>query len=412
MDIDVSGFRGESGSIQEDLCRRDYTINAMAVPFSSLSGNAGRIELIDPLDGRHDLEKGLLRSCPGAFIDDPLRLLRGFRLSATLGFTLVEDTLAEIQRDSALIGRTAAERITHELDLIMESDRACRTLRSMHATGLLGCLVPELYAGLGIEQPEFHHLDVFHHSFLALEQVEAIIASPGRFYPGCDGVLTEYLRRPVVRRCLKWAALLHDIGKPGTRQIQADKEGRVTFYGHDEIGEKLFQGFAERLKWSNDDRQRTGGLIAMHMHPFHLCNVQRAEPLSKRAILKLCKRAGDDLHGLFLLAMADSLASRGEKKPADMEIELADLLRRVLQVYEADIRSVIGSPPLLSGRDLISEFALQPGPVFSVILRELEALRVEDRVSSRQEALEWVADFLRESAGEGNNHTSEQGGSS
>jgi len=412
LTIDISGFRADAATIQDDLCRRDFTINAMAVPFSSLQGNAGHVLLIDPLGGLNDLASRLLRSCPGAFSDDPLRLLRGFRFSATLGFSLTEETLAEITRYVALIGRPAAERLNHELDLIMESDRAFSTLHLMHRSGLLGVIVPELYAGLGVEQPEFHHLDVFHHCLLALEKVEDVIGNPGRFFAGCDELLAAYLRAPEVRRCLKWATLLHDIGKPESREVQAGQEGRVTFYGHDEIGARRFQGFAERLKWSNDDRQRTGNLIAMHMHPFHLCNVQRTEPLSKRAILKLCKRAGDELYGLFLLAMADSLASSGEKKPADMEAELANLLRTVLDVYERDIRSVVSSPPLLSGRDLINEFALQPGPIFSVILRELEAQRVEGRIRNRQEAMDWVAACLREGLGKMKDCTFEQDGSS
>ena len=411
MTIDISGFRGDARTIAEDLCLRDYTINAMAVPLSSLQEGAGQVILLDPLIGYGDLEQGILRSCPAAFSADPLRMLRGFRLSATLGFGLSEETLAEIARDAALIGRAAAERINHELDLIMASARAFRTLQTMHGTGLLGWIVPELYKGLGVEQPEFHHLDVFHHSFLALERIEAIIEQPARYYPGSGEALLGYLQKTEVRRCLKWAALLHDIGKPGTREVQVEREDRVTFYGHDEAGSRLFQGFAERLKWSNEDRARTGGLIAMHMHPFHLCNVQRTEPLSKRSILKLCKRAGGELCGLFLLAMADSLASKGEKKPTDMEAELADLLRLVLRAYEKDIRSVVNGPPLLSGRDLIAEFGLQSGPIFAVILKELEALRVEGRINNRAEAMDWVAAFLRDRPSEGKKLPFDQDGS-
>jgi poly(A) polymerase len=396
LTIDIAGFRGDSQTIVEDLRQRDYTVNAMAVPFSALSGGSGQIPLLDPLGGLGDLGRGELRCCPGAFIADPLRMLRGFRLAATLGFSLCPETLVEIGRNAEYIGQPAAERINHELDLIMESNRAFSTLKAMHGTGLLCRIVPELCAGVGVQQPEFHHLDVFHHSLQALAEIEEIIEQPDRYYPSCGDELRRYLEKAAVRRCLKWAALLHDIGKPVTREIQKDGQGRVTFYGHDEAGRNIFEDFAERLKWSNEDRERTGGLIAMHMHPFHLCNVQRIEPLSKRAILKLCRRAGDDLCGLFLLAMADSLASRGEKKPEEMEAELADLLRLVLGVYERDIRPVVSGPPLLNGRDLIETLHLQPGPIFSVILRELEALRVEGEINSRDEALAWVTIFMQD----------------
>ena len=399
LTVDIAGFRGGARTIAEDLCRRDFTVNAMAVPLSSLADGRNP-DLIDPLNGCEDLRQGLLRACPGgAFVDDPLRMLRGFRFQATLGFVFDEATLAGIGRHAGLIAGPAAERISYELALVMDSDRACPVFRAMDAVGLLCHIIPELSAGLGVEQPEFHHLDVHAHSFAAFEQMEAIISSPGRYYPHAAGRLADYLAVGLQRRCLKWAALCHDIGKPATRKIAGDRSGRVTFYNHDETGRDIFQHFAERLKWSKEERERTAGLIGMHMHPFHLCNVRRREALSKRAVLKLCQRAGADLDGLFLLAMADSLASRGEKKPPRMEEELVALFAEVLMILEEDIRPVADGPPLLTGGDLIGELGLEPGPIFSVILRELEALRVEGRITGREQALEWVGAFLAEGAG-------------
>jgi poly(A) polymerase len=396
--VDIAGFRGGARTIAEDLRRRDYTVNAMAVPLSSLA-DGRNAELIDPLNGCEDLRLDRLRACSGAFADDPLRMLRGFRFQATLGFTLEEATLAEIGRHAGLIAGPAAERISYELALIMDSDRACPVFRVMDAVGLLSHIVPELSAGLGVEQPEFHHLDVHAHSFAAFEQMEAIIASPGRYYPHAAGRLADYLAVGPLRRCLKWAALCHDIGKPATRKIAEGQDGRVTFHNHDETGRDIFQLFAERLKWSKEERERTAGLIGMHMHPFHLCNVRRREALSKRAVLKLCQRAGADLDGLFLLAMADSLASRGVKKPPQMEEELVALFAEVLTILEEDIRPVASGPPLLTGGDLIAELGLTPGPIFGVILQELEALRVEGTITERDQALAWVIAFLADGAG-------------
>ncbi len=398
LTIDIAGFRSGASAIALDLSRRDYTVNAMAVPLASLA--VGRDpELIDPLGGCEDLRRGLLRACPGAFADDPLRMLRGFRFMATLGFTLEQATRVEIGRHADLISRPAAERVSYELALIMDCGRACPVFRAMDAAGLLHGIIPELSAGLGVRQPEFHHLDVHAHSFAAFEWMEEIIACPGRYYPRATDRLKKYLAGGLRRRCLKWAALCHDIGKPATRKIAGGQNGRVTFHNHDETGRNTFQLFAERLKWSKEERECAAGLIGMHMHPFHLCNVRRSETLSKRAVLKLCQRAGADLDGLFLLAMADSLASRGEKKPPQMEKDLAALFSEVLTVLEQDIRPVADGPPLVTGRDLIGEFALEPGPLFSVILRELEALRVEGRVAGREQALAWVAAFLAGRAG-------------
>ncbi len=394
--IDISAFRAGVQSIEEDLQLRDFTINAMALQFPALTGDGSDLTVIDPTGGQDDLRNGRVRHCPGAFIADPVRLLRGYRLCATLGFYLQEMTKESIRQHAPLIDNIAAERISYELQLIFDSSRTTETLREMGETGLLRHLLPELYQGEGVEQPEFHHLDVLNHSFLALQMMESIIAEPDRFFPGHGARIVAYLEKERVVRCLKWAALMHDIGKPVTREIRADKDGRVTFYGHDEVGRDLLEQFANRAKWSRVDSQMVGDLVSMHMHPFHLCNVQREEPISKRAALKLCRRAENNLTGLFLLAMSDSLASLGEKKPERMEEELLTLYTTVQKIYDENIAPVLHGPRLVSGKDLIDECKLTPGPLFSEILSELEAARVEGKVVDRSTALQWVKEFLQD----------------
>lgn len=393
--IDLSAFRAGVQSIEEDLCLRDFTINAMALKFADLAGDGPNLTLIDSTGGLNDLREGRVRHCPGAFIADPVRMLRGYRLCATLGFHLQAATEQAIRQHAPLIGTIAAERISYELQLIFDSPRTTATLRQMGATGLLRQLLPELYQGEGVEQPEFHHLDVFDHCFLALQMMETIIAEPDHFFPGHGAKIADYLKEERVARCLKWAALMHDIGKPVTKEIR-DKDGRVTFYGHDEVGRELLQQYADRAKWSRAETEMVGGLISMHMHPFHLCNVQREEPITKRAALKLCHRAKNSLTGLFLLAMADSLASRGEKKPERMEEELVTLFATVQKMYDEDIAPVLLGPRLVSGNDLVEEFKLVPGPLFAEILREIEAARVEGKVVDRRTALAWVNEFLQQ----------------
>jgi poly(A) polymerase len=397
--VDLSTFRAGSQSIEEDLCLRDFTINAMAVEFLTVVGEVQPPTLLDPTGGLHDLQEGRVRHCPGAFVADPVRLLRGYRLCATLGFRLEEETKKAVTRRAPLIVNVAAERICYELKLIFESPRTTDTLRGMGETELLQQLLPELYWGEGVEQPEFHHLDVFDHCFQALWMMEQIIAEPDRFFPGYGQEITDYLAgegQERMVRCLKWAALMHDLGKPATKEIRADKDGRVTFYNHDEVGRKLFKQYANRSKWSKTDTDLVGDLIAMHMHPFHLCNVQREGDLSKRAALKLCRRAENTLTGLFLLAMSDSLASLGEKKPERMEEELVSLFEIVRKMYDENIAPVLHGPRLLTGKDLIKECNLTPGPLFSEIMDELETARVEGDVVDRKTALAWVNEFLQD----------------
>ena len=403
LQVDVASFREGALTIEEDLVLRDYTVNSLGVKLEQLTVPGDPAEIIDPTGGFTDLSSSLLRHCPSAFTADPLRMLRGYRLQAVLNFSLEKETEQEIANYSSLIRRAAAERIRYELDLIFDSRRTAVTLRAMHQTGLLEHLIPELYRGRGVQQPQFHHLDVFDHNMSALEMMETVIGNPGKFFPGQEVRLGEYLGRKGTVRQLKWAALMHDIGKPATRGESEKEPGRVTFYGHDEVGRKLFCHFADQLRWSRRDKDNVAALIGMHMHPFHLCNIERTGEVTRRAALKLYQRAGDLLPGLFLLAMSDSLAGQGAKKPVGMEEEVAVLLERVLDIYEEDIRPVLSGPRLLTGRDLIGIFDLQPGPLFSTIFAGLEIARVEGEVTDRKQAVAWVEHFLlrEQSAGEG-----------
>jgi poly(A) polymerase len=393
--VDISSFRAGVQTVEEDLPLRDFTINAMAVELPGMIEGVACWSLIDPAGGLLDLRDGRVRHCPGAFRADPVRMLRGYRLCACLGMHLDAGTEEAIRQHAPLIGTIAAERITYEMQLIFESPRTARTLRAMDAAGLLRQLLPELYQGQGVEQPEFHHLDVLDHCFLALEKMETLIGEPGRFFPEHGARIDDYLKDKKVVRGLKWAALMHDIGKPSTKETHPDKDGRVTFYGHDELGREIVKKIAERAKWSRADTELVSGLVGMHMHPFHLCNVQREDGISKRAALKLCRRAENSLIGLFLLAMSDSLASLGEKKPERMEEELVMLFNTVQKMYDETIAPVLHGPRLLTGRDLIDQWHLVPGPLFSEILDELEAARVEGKVVDRKTAFDWVTHYLQ-----------------
>jgi poly(A) polymerase len=395
LTIDFSSFRLGATTILEDLALRDFTLNAMGISFSAFLNQSENLTILDPLGGMQDLKRGILRACPDAFVSDPLRMLRGYRLWARFGFILEEKTLAALREHVSLLSRVSVERISYEMDLIMASIRAHKVVAAMAESGLLFQVVPALQEGVGLTQPESHHLDVFGHSLAALGNMEKILAKPEMFYPECKEVLHEYLDRPGMAEVLKWGALLHDLGKPATRKIREDKDGRITFYNHDEVGRKLVQQLGRDLRWSNEKRDRVASLTGMHMHPFHLCNVRRTQGLSKKACLKLAKRAGDDLIGLFFLAMADSLAGKGEMKPETMEEELGELLCEVLETYSKDIAPALHGPRFVTGKDLIDLFSLQPGPEFSRILDKLMEAQVEGEVRDREDALEWIRRSLK-----------------
>ncbi len=390
LELDFSGFRQGSSTIEEDLGYRDFTVNALAVQVDPASGALlAPWTIIDPTAGLADLRAGIIRPAgPASLADDPLRLLRAYRFRAELGFTLEADTIARIRASVAAIQGVAAERITQEFDRIMAAPHGAGVVAEMAESGLLFTVIPELAAGSGMAQPASHHLDVAGHALETLASMEAVLADPARFFPAEHDELLPYLTAPGRLVMLKWAALLHDLGKPAAHRLRG---GRITFYNHDRIGAELGRAVAERLRFSRERRNALCRLIGHHMWPFHLNNSRRKTGITARASLRLIKSIGDDLPGLFLLAMSDSLAGQGPQKPAGMEAALADLYREIMLVARQRVRPLLARPPLLNGHDLQRLFGLAPGPGLGRLLAGLEQAQVEGLVNSRQEAEKWVA---------------------
>ena len=392
--VDVSSFRGAAVSVEEDLALRDFTINSMALPLTVLAGK--EVKLIDPMQGLGDLRQGLLKHCSHAFALDPLRILRGFRFAACNDLTIVDTTLVAMATHVEDLVHVASERIAVELDYIITSKNSAESIRRMHRFGILALLFPELTAGAGLEQPNFHHLDVFEHSVAALEHMTHLVSGDEVYYPADITDVVIHFDNSVKKQ-LCWAALFHDLGKPVTHAIRADKNNRVTFYAHDEVGGDLVRQIAKRLRWSKENRETVAHLVTMHMHPFHLCSVQEKGEISRRAALKLYRRAGDLLLPLFMLAMSDSLASEGKDKPQGMEDSLVRLYQRVDSVCKDYIYPVVKGAKVLTGKDVMDSFQLQAGPVVGEILRKLEEAQVDGEVVSKEDALVWVKKYIENS---------------
>ena len=391
--IDVSEFREGTKNITDDLCKRDFTINAMAVALDP--ANAGLqppFKVIDPTDGLHDLENGIIRiTSSDVFKTDPLRLVRAYRFMATLGAALESETEELIVKSRDLLRFSAPERISHELHQIMDSSGAHRALSAMAASGLFFVVFPELEKGVNQVQPISHHLDVFGHSMAALCEMEKLTDHPDMFFQGRSHEFKAYLENGMQVRRLKWAALFHDLGKPDTFK---KRDGRITFYGHDQTGADQFIKIGRRLRWTREDIRNIALFIKLHMWLFHLNNARLKTGITSRACLKLVKAAGEDIKGLFLLALADSLACKGPGRPLGMEEGLCELYEQVDQVNRENIKPVLLSPRLLTGHDLKNIFGLKPGPIFGKILSGLEEARVSRQVQTRDDALHWVKSFL------------------
>ena len=396
--VDFSSFREGAKTIEEDLLKRDFSINSMAVPFPTQVPDSWDgiepPEILDPAGGQKDLQDKIIRSTSAAvFVSDPLRLLRAYRFMAKLGFRIEPYTVEQIREHVHLLYLAAEERIAYELDAIMAAPDSIKTIEAMHNNGVLQELVPELYRGVGVKQPSSHHLDVFEHGIAALKHMETVQKDPGRYFPGQGELLSAYLQGDRRRILLKWAALFHDLGKPETHEIREDRNGRITFYNHDKEGARIFDIIAGRFKWRRDDRDFVSLFISIHMWPFHLNNARRKTGLTPKAYLRLIKAAGEEFPGLFILAMADSLAGSGTGKPPGMEEDMASLFSEVENVYRQTIQPVLAKR-LLSGNDLIAVFGLEPGPEFREIFDRLESAQVEGEVQDREQALNWVKNYL------------------
>lgn len=391
--VDISTFRNKARTIEEDLYHRDFTINALAIDCSwDVVHSATFGEIIDPLGGVADLDDGVIQVCnPLSLADDPLRLLRAFRFSGQLGFAIDPQTIALIQHESAAISGVAGERIWSELKKILQSFNAWELCKCMDSCGLLCEILPELSAGRGLGQPSSHHLDVFDHCLETLKQMERILEAPAQWFPEDGQVIDQYCREPETVLLLKVAALLHDIGKP---LVHGHKEcGRITFYNHDGEGERLIAGISRRLKWSGAETHRVSRWVKQHMWPFHLNNGRRKTGITPRACLKLAKASGSGLIGLFLLAMADSLAGQGEGKPAGIEREVASLFSEVHRIFNAKVMPVLGVLPI-NGRHLIEVLSLTPGPIFGEIFAALEDEMVTNGRLDKNSAIRWVRSYL------------------
>ncbi|MCI5120547.1 MAG: HD domain-containing protein [Candidatus Electrothrix sp. AUS4] len=398
LDVDFSSFRSGARSIAEDLERRDITVNALAVPVHELltdhcdGQGPGALPVIDPTGGLADLKQQQVRVISGkSFSDDPLRMLRVFRCAAVLDFTVMPETLEQIRLQRESIERVAKERVAYELDLIMGSPRAHQAFSAMRDCGLLWEVLPELQAGQGMNQPASHHLDVFEHCLEALNHMEQVLAEPDRYFPDTSSLVEKYLEGKHRRVQMKWAALLHDVGKPYTYGINEGKGGRITFYNHDLRGADILTEIARRLRWAKEDTSVIARLIVGHMRPFFLANNQRQGRLTLKACLRLVRKIGEHLPGLFLLAMSDALAGKGEASPEDIEQEVAGIFARLLQVEEEHVAPVQTAPALITGKDLIDELGLTPGPLFRILLERVEEAQMEHRISTRKEALALVS---------------------
>ncbi len=378
--FDFTPLRGQD--IYADLWQRDFTINALALDIFAQD------KLIDPTGGQEDLKKRIIRViAPKAFLDDPLRVLRGFRLAAELNFELELNTKETIKRYAYLLDQVAAERIYQEFKRLFFTPRTSRWIKEMGRLNVFKVLLPEIESLKGVTQDGFHHLDVYAHSLLALEKIEEIIYTPREVFRLQDfKEISAYLAEPSHRFCLKWAAICHDLGKPACR---AEGERRITFYEHDKVGARLFKKIAMRLRFPGKEAELIAFFIEKHMWPFHLLSLFLKNELTLRAIRRFIHKTEPHTIGLLLLAMADNLAAQGVGKPDGYDKAFLKFMQTVLEERRSYLQ-LKQRPRLVTGHDLIYWFQLEPGPIIGQLLKEIEEAQLNKEVKTKEEARKWL----------------------
>lgn len=390
LQFDFAGFR--AAGLPGDLIERDFTINSLALPLDQAFG-PDPWELIDPLNGAGDLAQGIIRQCgPNSFDQDPLRLLRAYRLRAQLGMEIEPETRRGLKKWGPSLNRSAPERRLYEWIQLLAQPAAGPTLSLMNEDGILDLLFPEFLPLKNTPQNSFHHVNVFDHSFLTfagLEQLPGLEPSPANELTGAWDALRE---KGDHWPYLKWTALVHDLGKPGAALL---RDNRWTFHGHDRLGGELFREIAGRFRLGHQARDYMTRLIGWHMRPFHLLQEKDQGRMTPRALLRLVREINEDLDSVFLLALADCRAARGPDRPPDLEDRLVRLWQEARRVQQEILIPQENAPPLVTGEDLI-RLGLTPGPIFKKILLQIKEERWSGEIMTREEALCWIREGLEE----------------
>jgi poly(A) polymerase len=392
--IEVTTFRSDAYSgasrkpsvafgdtVEGDLVRRDFTVNAMAVSLPDK-------QFVDPYGGLDDLAGGVLRT-PSApevsFSDDPLRMMRAARFAAQLHpggdprtpagrmFRPAPEVVAAMRDMADRIEIVSAERVRDELTKILLSDHPRVGLDLLVSTGLADRVLPELPA-LRLERDEHHrHKDVYEHSLTVLEQAIEL-----------EGRLPE---RPDL--IIRLAALLHDVGKPATRRFEAG--GKVSFHHHDVVGAKLVKNRLTELRYSNEEVKAVTDLVALHLR-FHgyLNGLEGAGQWTDSAVRRYVRDAGDQLARLHILTRADC-TTRNQAKAAKLRAAYDDLERRIdVLAAEEQLEAI---RPDLDGRQIMALLDIPPGPTVGKAYNFLLERRMEDgplgEDRARDELLAW-----------------------
>jgi tRNA nucleotidyltransferase/poly(A) polymerase len=377
----------------EDLLRRDFTINALA-----LDPQSG--EMLDPAGGAEDLRRAIVRIVrETALADDPARIVRAYRLAGDLGFRIDGATRDLLRRDRRLLADAAPQRLGAELLRLFEGRRPVGPVMAwMDADRVLDEVLPAWADLRGVAQGHYHHRDVLGHTLEAVDFADLLLSSAAAFFPRAGRGLREALAHPHRRASVRAAVLLHDLGKPPMRFV--DDAGRIWFRGHEARGADMAAALTRAWGWPRTMHKAISQMVGGHMRVMHLCRdtAARGAVATDSALRRLLRDEPDAVPGVFLVGVADLLASRGPATRNDLRrgmlAQLGEMAARCLELREEERRR----PRLVTGADLMVAFGLSPGPPVGRLLAAIAAAREAGEATTRDEALALARDILNEGA--------------
>lgn len=374
--IDVTNPIGDS--IEQDLRRRDLTINAIAVDI-----HTG--EVIDLFGGVSDLQNKLLNYIEEInFVDDPLRLLRVYRFQATLGFELTPETIHAVCKYSDLIQKPAKERVNYELMKLFNGQYTDKALLNMNKTWFLEEIFPVVKELKQVPPNTHHHLDLFHHCVETVNQIQILYTQADeRVKAHLDNVDFGGFSRLAH---LKLAGFLHDIGKFSTWTIDKDT-GRHRFIKHDDVGAKLSKPLLKKLCFSNKQIEYISELIKNHIYPAQLMT---SSDVNEKAMTRYLRKLGSNVIDNIILAKADRLSAQGEAITEEIVSQNINGLDKLLNFYFESLETLAPLPKLIDGNDVMQLLKIKPSPLLGEILNQLHEKQLDGEINTKEEAIEFV----------------------
>lgn len=374
--IDIASPLGKT--IEEDLRRRDLTINSLAL-------NLQTFEIIDVAGALNDLKAKKIRHISEQnFIDDPLRLLRVFRFQATLGFSLDKELITIIKKHALEIKKPSVERVNYELLKMFSGAYSVKALKVMDRTGVLKEILP-IAAELKKVPPNLHHhLNLFLHSIETVKQIQEI-------YEKSHSEVKKHLERVDFGGAsrlahLKFAGFLHDIGKPVTWTIE-DETGRHRFIKHDDIGSKMGANILKQNKFSKKQIDYVAKMIKYHIYPSHI--VKNPE-INDKIYMRFIRKMENETIDVIILAMADRLSARGVEITDDIVKKNINNLQKLLDFYLSVKDDLKPLPKLLSGDEIMEILKIKPSKKLGEIIKSLQEAQLAGEIITKDEALEFI----------------------